>query len=76
MKVYKKFFKCFYAFDFDRVRALTKVQRIISILQVFSSFNRGKSEKRWRVPTHEFESLISLIRDVGMFLDLVNIVER
>ena len=32
MKVYKKFFKCLYAFDFDRVRELGKVQRIKSIL--------------------------------------------
>jgi len=39
------------------------------------SLARGKSKRRWRVPAHKFKFLRSLIQDVGMILDLDNVVE-
>jgi hypothetical protein len=76
MKVYKKFSKCLCAFDFDNVMTPVKIQRVVFTLQVIGSLYRGKYERRWRVLTHKFESLRSLIRDIRIFLDLVNVDER
>jgi len=74
MKVYKKFSKYLCTIDFDIVRALVKFHRF-SLFFKSSAPYIVENLRDVGVLVHLFESLRSLIQDVGMLLDLDNAVE-